>query len=50
MKILSIFYECPGSAVFNITLVIGVCALCARHAITLNWYSLCRDCLCYLVR
>ena len=35
---------------FNITLVIGVCALCARHAITLNWYSLCRDCLCYLVR
>ena len=38
-----------GSAVFNITLVIGVCALCARHAITLNWYSLCRDCLCYLV-
>ena len=38
-----------GSAVFNITLVIGVCALCAKHAITLNWYSLCRDCLCYLV-
>ena len=38
-----------GSAVFNITLVIGVCALCARQAITLNWYSLCRDCFCYLV-
>ena len=38
-----------GSAVFNITLVIGVCALCARHAITLNWYSMCRDCFCYLI-
>ena len=38
-----------GSAVFNITLVIGVCALCAKQAITLNWYSLCRDCFCYLV-
>ena len=31
-----------GSAVFNITLVIGVCALSAQHAITLSWYSLCR--------
>ena len=38
-----------GSAVFNITLVIGVCALCARHSITLNWYSMCRDCFCYLI-
>ena len=32
-----------GSAVFNITLVIGVCALSAQHAITLSWYSLCRQ-------
>ena len=31
-----------GSAVFNITLVIAVCALSATHAITLNWYSVCR--------
>ena len=38
-----------GSAVFNITLVIGVCALCAKQATTLNWYSLCRDCFCYLI-
>jgi len=38
-----------GSAVFNITLVIAVCALSATHAITLNWYSVCRDCFSYLV-
>lgn len=38
-----------GSAVFNITLVIAVCALSATHAITLNWYSVCRDCFSYLI-
>jgi len=38
-----------GSAVFNITLVIGLCALSATQPITLNWYSLCRDCFCYLI-
>jgi len=38
-----------GSAVFNITLVIAVCSLSAKHAITLNWYSVCRDCFSYLV-
>ena len=31
-----------GSAVFNITLVIAVCALSAKEAISLNWYSVCR--------
>lgn len=38
-----------GSAVFNITLVIAVCALAAEHAFVLNWYSVCRDCFCYLI-
>merc|ERR1719210_1747405 len=38
-----------GSAVFNITLVIAVCALFATHAIVLNWYSVCRDCFSYLI-
>ena len=31
-----------GSAVFNITLVIAVCALAAPRPFTLNWYSVCR--------
>ena len=31
-----------GSAVFNITLVIAVCALAAPRAFTLHWYSVCR--------
>ena len=38
-----------GSAVFNITLVIAVCALSTKEAIPLNWYSVCRDCTAYLV-
>jgi len=38
-----------GSAVFNITLVIAVCALAAPRAFTLHWYSVCRDCFCYLI-
>jgi len=38
-----------GSAVFNITLVIAVCALSAERALYLNWYSVCRDCTCYLI-
>ncbi len=32
-----------GSAVFNITLVIAVCALVAPEPFTLNWYSVCRS-------
>ena len=31
-----------GSAVFNITLVIAVCAIAAPRPFTLNWYSVCR--------
>ena len=31
-----------GSAVFNITLVVAVCSLCATHTIQLSWYSVCR--------
>ena len=38
-----------GSAVFNITLVIAVCALAAEQALYLNWYSVVRDCTCYLI-
>lgn len=38
-----------GSAVFNITLVIAVCALSAKTVLYLNWYSVVRDCSCYLV-
>ncbi len=38
-----------GSAVFNITLVIAVCALAATQVFVLNWYSVVRDCFCYLV-
>ena len=38
-----------GSAVFNITLVIAVCALAAESVLYLNWYSVVRDCTCYLI-
>jgi len=38
-----------GSAVFNITLVIAVCALSADRVFILNWWSVVRDCGCYLV-
>ncbi len=38
-----------GSAVFNITLVIAVCALAAEHVFYLNWYSVVRDCTSYLI-
>ncbi|TRY77018.1 hypothetical protein TCAL_06364 [Tigriopus californicus] len=38
-----------GSAVFNITLVIAVCALAAEQVLFLNWYSVVRDCTCYLI-
>ena len=38
-----------GSAVFNITLVVAVCSLSATHPIQLSWYSVCRDCFCYLM-
>ena len=38
-----------GSAVFNITLVIAVCALAAEQVLFLNWYSVVRDCSCYLI-
>ena len=38
-----------GSAVFNITLVIAVCALAAETVLYLNWYSVVRDCTCYLI-
>ena len=38
-----------GSAIFNITLVIAVCALAAEHTFTLSWYSVLRDCSCYLI-
>ena len=38
-----------GSAVFNITLVIAVCALAADRVFVLNWWSVVRDCGCYLV-
>jgi len=38
-----------GSAVFNITLVIAVCALSAKEVFVLNWYSVVRDCVCYLI-
>eukprot|EP00095_Tigriopus_kingsejongensis_P005743 maker-scaffold28_size608977-snap-gene-1.17 protein:Tk05743 transcript:maker-scaffold28_size608977-snap-gene-1.17-mRNA-1 annotation:"sodium potassium calcium exchanger" len=38
-----------GSAVFNITLVIAVCALAAEQVLFLSWYSVTRDCFCYLV-
>ena len=38
-----------GSAVFNITLVIAVCALAAERVLYLNWYSVVRDCTCYLI-
>lgn len=36
-----------GSAVFNITFVISVCALCATSVCYLNWWPLCRDCFFY---
>ncbi|XP_040563494.1 probable sodium/potassium/calcium exchanger CG1090 [Lepeophtheirus salmonis] len=38
-----------GSAVFNITLVIAVCALASEKVFYLNWYSVSRDCFCYLI-
>ncbi len=38
-----------GSAVFNITLVIAVCALAAKEVFYLNWWSVVRDCVCYLL-
>ena len=38
-----------GSAIFNITLVIAVCALAAEQVFYLNWWSVLRDCACYLV-
>lgn len=38
-----------GSAVFNIMLVIGVCALVATSALHLNWWPLSRDCVFYLI-
>ena len=34
---------------FNITLVIAVCALAAKEVFYLNWYSVVRDCFCYLI-
>ena len=37
-----------GSAVFNITLVIAVCALAAKQVLYLNWWPVVRDCSCYL--
>lgn len=38
-----------GSAVFNITLVIAVCALAATKVLYLSWWAVVRDCTCYLL-
>ena len=38
-----------GSAVFNITLVVAVCALSAPQSLQLHWYPICRDCAAFLV-
>ena len=36
-----------GSAVFNVLFVIGCCAIFARETLTLTWWPLFRDCVCY---
>lgn len=38
-----------GSAVYNIAFVIGICGLCARRIIYLNWWPLFRDSMFYLI-
>ena len=38
-----------GSAVFNITLVVAVCALSTPQSLQLHWYPICRDCTAFLV-
>eukprot|EP00040_Diaphanoeca_grandis_P022328 m.119728 g.119728 ORF g.119728 m.119728 type:complete len:715 (-) comp28757_c0_seq3:23-2167(-) len=36
-----------GSAVFNVLFVIGMCAIFSKELLTLHWWPLARDCLCY---
>ncbi|KAH3853902.1 sodium/potassium/calcium exchanger 4-like [Dreissena polymorpha] len=36
-----------GSAVFNVLFVIGICGLLISKALTLSWWPLCRDSVCY---
>lgn len=38
-----------GSAVFNIMLVISLCALFAGMVVQLKWWPMCRDCIFYLL-
>jgi Ca2+/Na+ antiporter len=38
-----------GSAVFNIMFVISIVALLSGIIISLNWYPMLRDSVCYLV-
>ncbi|KAG8200042.1 hypothetical protein JTE90_001900 [Oedothorax gibbosus] len=38
-----------GSAVYNITFVIGICGVFAGRAIYLNWWPMVRDCIFYLI-
>ena len=38
-----------GSAVFNIMFVISIVALLSGISISLNWYPMLRDSVCYLV-
>ena len=38
-----------GSAVFNVLFVIGVCAMASKEVLTLTWWPLFRDCICYAI-
>ena len=38
-----------GSAVFNVLFVIGVCAIASKEVLTLTWWPLFRDCMCYAI-
>ena len=38
-----------GSAVFNVLFVIGMCAIVSLDTLTLTWWPLARDCLCYSI-
>jgi K+-dependent Na+/Ca+ exchanger-like protein len=43
------FSAIVGSAVFNVLFVIAVCALASTDTLSLTWWPLFRDCMCYLV-
>lgn len=38
-----------GSAVFNVLFVIAMCSIFAKEVLTLTWWPLFRDCVCYTV-